>query len=117
MGTMVLHHTTQAIENDKSFQLKNLYAPQVPLHKASWREVLPTIPLGTGLSPIEEYFLESSIMPVLYDIHQQVFRKHWVLLQQFYGFVWVCALLSKIIFIWQSGKFLLETSILHPKTC
>jgi hypothetical protein len=29
MGTMTLHHTTQAIENDKSFQLKNLYAPKV----------------------------------------------------------------------------------------
>jgi hypothetical protein len=28
MGTMTLCHTTQAIEIDQSFQLKNLYAPQ-----------------------------------------------------------------------------------------
>ncbi len=125
MGTMTLCHTTQAIENDKSFQLKNLYAPQVlftglPGGRSCQQQrqegSLP-IPFGRGLSPIEEYFLESSIMPILCDIHQQVFSKHWVILQQFYGFVWVCALLFKIIFIWQSGNFLLETRILHPKTC
>jgi hypothetical protein len=66
---------------------------------------------------MEAYFLESSIMPVLCDIYHQVFSQHWVILQQFYGFAWVCALLFKIIFIWQSGKILLETHILHPKTC
>jgi hypothetical protein len=66
---------------------------------------------------MKEYFLESSIMYVLCDIHQQVFSKHWVILQQFYGFVWVCAVLFKIIFTWQSGKFLLKNRILHPKTC
>jgi hypothetical protein len=56
-------------------------------------------------------------MLVLCDIHQQVFSKHWVILQQFYGFVWVCALLFKIIFICQSGHFWLETCISHLKTC
>jgi len=62
-------------------------------------------------------FLESSIMSVLCDVHQQVFSKHLVILQQFYGFVWVSAVLFKIIFIWQSCKLLLKTCILHLKTC
>jgi len=52
-------------------------------------------------------------MSVLCDIHQQVFSKHWDILQQFQGFVWVCAVFFKIIFICQSGKFLLENRILH----
>jgi hypothetical protein len=30
-------------------------------------------------------------------VHQQVFNEHWVILQQFYGFVWVCAVLFKTI--------------------
>jgi hypothetical protein len=42
MGTMTLCHTTQAIENDKSFQLKIFMHPRSPLHRTSWREVLPT---------------------------------------------------------------------------
>jgi hypothetical protein len=46
-------------------------------------------------------------MSVLCDIDQQVFCKHWVILQQFYGFVWVCAVLFKIILIWQSGNLVL----------
>jgi hypothetical protein len=65
---------------------------------------------------MEEYLLESFIMYVFYDIHQQVISKDWVILQQFYGFVWLCTFLFKIIFIWQSG-FFLKNRILHPKTC
>jgi len=54
-------------------------------------------------------------MSVLYDIHQQVFSKHWVILQQFYGFVWVCAVLFKIIsfgkvvnFCWKATFYTLK---------
>jgi len=52
-------------------------------------------------------------MSVLCDIHRQVFSKHPDISQQFYGFVWVCAVFFKI---WQSGKFLLKNGILHLKT-
>jgi hypothetical protein len=44
----------------------------------SWqqgRQGSSPIPLGRGLSPIQKNFLESSIMSVLCDIHQQVVQQ------------------------------------------
>jgi hypothetical protein len=38
MGTMTLRHTTQAIENDQPFQLKNLYALDVLSHDFQERD-------------------------------------------------------------------------------
>jgi hypothetical protein len=87
------------IQNDKAFQQKNLYVPEVIFIRPKdflegWmscqqREGCSPTPLGRGLSAIQKYFLEASIMSVLGDIHQHVFSKHWDInnFRGFYGFV------------------------------
>ncbi len=81
---------------------KNL-CTRSPLHMTSLREVLPTRAIRKFTNSIGKRILPNrrilSRVIIYYvcslSIHQQVFSKHWVILQQFYGFVWVCAFLFK----------------------
>jgi hypothetical protein len=112
------------IQNDTAFQQKNLYAPQVVFtgpkdFLEAWmscqqaRQGHSPTPLGRGLSPVRKYFLESTIMSVLCDVHQQVFSIALGHIRTILGFCMCLCSYFKIIFICHSGRFLLEKRILY----